>query len=298
VSFREQGYLVLASDSGKTILEENHRLQLAHGADNVLLGAEELAARFPWIATDGLAAGCFGLSGEGWLDPYSLMSILRKGTEVIAAEVTGIDLNASGIALSNGERIVADHIVNAAGYSAGAIAAMAGIALPVGPRKRYVYVIDCPTAPPLLAKAPLTVDPSGIYMRPEGKHFICGLSPEDHEEPADLSWDVDYAWFEDRIWPVLAARIPAFEAIKVINAWVGLYDYNALDQNGIIGRHPEHANFYFANGFSGHGLQQGPATGNAIAELIVHGHYGTIDLTRLGYERIAANAPLPERVVI
>jgi FAD-dependent oxidoreductase domain-containing protein 1 len=217
---------------------------------------------------------------------------------LISAEVTGIDLKASEIKLSNGERIFAGHIVNAAGYSAGTIAAMAGIPLPVGPRKRYVYVIDCPTAPPLLAKAPLTVDPSGVYMRPEGKHFICGLSPEEHEEPADLSWDVDYAWFDERIWPVLAARIPAFEAIKVINAWVGLYDYNALDQNGIIGRHPEHANFYFANGFSGHGLQQGPATGNAIAELIVHGQYSTIDLTRLGYERIAANAPLAERVVI
>jgi sarcosine oxidase len=298
VSFREQGYLILASDSGKAILAENHRLQLANGADNVLLGAEDLAVRFPWLVTDGLAAGCFGLSGEGWLDPYSLMSILRKGTETIAAEVTGILLDASELTLSNGERISAGHIVNAAGYEAGAVAAMAGIHLPVGPRKRYVYVIDCPTAPPLLAKAPLTVDPSGVYVRPEGKHFICGLSPEEHEEPTDLNWDVDYTWFDECIWPVLAARIPAFEAIKVINAWVGLYDYNALDQNGIIGRHPDHANFYFGNGFSGHGLQQAPATGNAIAELIVHGHYRDIDLTRLGYERIAANAPLPERNVI
>ena len=112
--------------------------------------------------------------------------------------------------------------------------------------------------------APLTVDPTGFYFRPEGKHFISGLSPEEHEEPTEFDWEVDYQWFEERIWPGLAARMPAFEAIKVINAWVGHYDYNALDQNAVIGAHPEIKNFYFGNGFSGHGLQQGPGVGNAL----------------------------------
>ena len=62
--------------------------------------------------------------------------------------------------------------------------------------------------------------------------------------------------------------------------------------------HPRIGNFYFANGFSGHGLQQGPAAGNAIAELIIHGVYQTIDLTRLGYDRVARNEPLFEKNVI
>ena len=306
VGFREQGYLILASKEGLPILEENHRIQIDHGADNVLLKGGALAARFPWLVCDGLAGGCFGLSGEGWLDPYSLMHLFRKaalakGASVIAGEVTAIGQSGgriASVALASGETVSCSHLVNAAGAGAGALAKLAGIGLPVGPRKRYVYVIDCPAADETLHRAPLTVEPGGVYFRPEGRHFICGLSPEESEEPRTMDWEVDYSWFEERIWPVLAERVPQFEAIKVINAWVGHYDYNALDQNGVIGRHPELTNFYFANGYSGHGLQQGPASGNAIAELIVHGGWRSIDLTRLGYERIARGEPLFEKNVI
>lgn len=304
--FREQGYLILASDDGLSILEENHRVQIAHGADNVLLRGTELAIRFPWLVADGLAAGCFGLSGEGWVDPYSLAAIFRKaaldrGVRLIHGEVTGIACDGrrvSAVTLASGDVFGCGMLVNAAGAGAGHLAGMAGIALPVGPRKRYVYVLDCPSASEALHKAPLTVDPGGIYFRPEGRNFLCGLSPEEHEEPAVSGWDVDHAWFEERIWPQLAARVPSFEAIKVISSWVGYYDYNALDQNAVIGPHPDITNFLFANGYSGHGLQQGPASGNAIAELVVHGGYRTIDLGRLGYERILRQAPLRERNVI
>jgi len=306
VGFREQGYLILASPEGLPILLDNQRIQLAHGADNAILTGKDLGARFPWLACDGLGGGCFGLSGEGWVDPYSLMSLFRKaaaarGVQLIAGDVTGVERAGSrvtGITLGSGERLGCGRLVNAAGAGAGTIAGLAGIDLPVGPRKRYVYVIDCPAAGEALHGAPLTVQPNGVYFRPEGRHFICGLSPEDHEEPAVMDWEVDYAWFDERIWPALAERIPAFEAVKVINAWVGHYDYNAFDQNAVIGAHPEIGNFYFANGYSGHGLQQGPGSGNAIAELIVHGAYRTIDLARIGYERVQRNAPLFEKNVI
>ena len=306
VNFREQGYLILASEEGLPILEENHRTQIAHGADNAILKGDDLSARFPWLVVDGIAAGCFGLSGEGWLDPYSLMSLLRKsavskGVEIIPGEIKAITINAdrvTGVNLASGETIGCGILVNAAGSGAGALATMAGIALPVGPRKRYVYVLDCPSATEALHKAPLTVQPSGVWFRPEGRTFISGLSPEEHEEPSNMDFEVDYSFFEDRMWPSLAAHVPLFETIKVINAWVGHYDYNALDQNAVIGAHTEIGNFYFANGFSGHGLQQAPASGNAIAELIVHGGFRTIDLSCFGYDRIAANRPLFEKNVI
>ncbi|MGQ0484606.1 MAG: NAD(P)/FAD-dependent oxidoreductase [Hyphomicrobiales bacterium] len=306
VGFKEQGYLFLASQEGLPILEDNHRTQIAHGADNLMLKGEALAARFPWLVCDGLAGGCFGLSGEGWLDPYLLMNLFRKaavakGAIVIAGEVTAIGHDrdkVSSVSLAGGASLSCNHLVNAAGAGAGALAKLAGIDLPVGPRKRYVYVIDCPGASEALHQAPLTVEPGGVYFRPEGRHFICGLSPEEPEEPRTLDWEVDYSWFEERVWPVLAMRVPSFEAIKVINAWVGHYDYNAFDQNAVLGPHPRLKNFYFANGYSGHGLQQGPASGNAIAELIVHGAWRSIDLSRLGYERIARGEPLFEKNVI
>lgn len=306
VGFKEQGYLILASEDGLPILEDNHRVQIANGADNALLKGDDLAARFPWLLADDLAGGCFGLTGEGWLDPYSLMSLLRKaavakGVEIVVGEVKAIGRDGgvvSSVTLASGEVIGCGALVNAGGSGAGAIAAMAGIDLPVGPRKRYIYVLDCPSASEALHLAPLTVQPSGVWFRPEGRNFICGLSPEEHEEPQVMDWEVDYSFFDDHIWPGLAERIPAFEAVKVVGAWVGQYDYNALDQNAVIGAHPEIANFYFANGYSGHGLQQGPASGNAIAELIVHGGYRAIDLRRFGYERVQRNAPLFEKNVI
>ena len=306
VSFHENGYLIMASAEGLPILEENHRIQLANGADNIILKGSDLAARFSWLMDDGVAGGCFGLSGEGWLDPYSLMTLLRKaavatGVKIIPHELTTVNRSGdkiTSVILSNGEALSCSSLVNAAGTAAGHVASLANIELPVGPRKRYVYLLDCPQASEALHGAPLTVEPTGIYFRPEGRNFLCGLSPEKHEEPAEMNWEVDYSWFEERIWPPLAERVPQFETIKVINAWVGQYDYNALDQNAIIGAHPEVTNFYFANGFSGHGLQQGPAAGNAIAELIVHGTYRTIDLARLGYDRVARDEPLFEKNVI
>lgn len=306
VGFKEQGYLICASEEGLAVLEENHAVQIANGAHNVLLGGPELSQRFPWLVAEGIAAGCFGLSNEGWVDPYLLAALFRKaavaqGVEIVAGEVAGLTRDANRIAavtLATGEAISCGTLVNAAGASAGQLAGLAGVALPVGPRKRYVYVLDCPAATGALRQAPLTVLPGGVYFRPEGRNFLCGLSPGEDEEPEQLDWEVDHAWFEERIWPVLAERVPLFEAIKVVSSWTGHYDYNALDQNAVIGPHPDMANFLFANGYSGHGLQQGPASGNAIAELIVHGEFRAIDLSRFGYGRIARNEPLFEKNVI
>jgi glycine/D-amino acid oxidase-like deaminating enzyme len=203
----------------------------------------------------------------------------------------------SAVRLAGGERVATPVVVNAAGPAAGRIARLAGIDLPVVPKKRMTYVFDCRNPP---ERMPLTIDVSGIATRPEGAQFLAILSPPPEADPeADpADFELDEAPFEETIWPVLAARIPAFEAVKLVRSWAGHYDYNTLDQNAVIGPHPELAGFYFCNGFSGHGVQQSPAAGRAIAELILHGGFRTIDLARFGFQRIAAGRPLAEQNVV
>jgi len=303
VPFVEQGYLFLATPAGRPTLEGNHAVQTELGANIVLLDPAGLKQRFPWLNTEELAAGAFGVANEGWTDPYSLLQAFRRkavslGARYLTDEAVALDRAGDRIAavtFASGEKIACGAVVDTAGINAAQIAAMAGIALPVRPRKRFVYVFDCREP---LHKAPLTIDPSGVYFRPEGANYICGVSPEENADPDCTDLEVEYTLFEDVIWPALAHRVPAFEAIKLVRAWAGHYDYNTLDQNVILGRVPGIANFYLANGFSGHGLQQSPAVGRALSELLVHGGYRTLDLTRLGYERVLENRPLAESNVV
>ncbi|MHA6686008.1 NAD(P)/FAD-dependent oxidoreductase [Mesorhizobium sp. A556] len=305
IGFREGGYLILASDDGLPILKANHAVQLAEGTDIVLEDAAMLASRFPWLSTEDISAGAYGRSGEGWFDAHAMLGVFRKAlrqknVDFVAASVTGISRDGdrvTGVTLDNGERLDAGIVVNAAGPNAGKVAGMAGLALPVEPRKRTVFVFE---AREKYADMPLLVDPSGVYVRPEGSVYLTGGAEHGENEAAADPVDFEPEWglFEETIWPVLATRIPAFEAIKMTRAWAGHYDYNALDQNAVIGPHPEVENFIFANGFSGHGLQQAPAVGKALAEFIVHGGYRTVDCSAFGYARIAAGRAFRELNVI
>ncbi|MER9695728.1 FAD-binding oxidoreductase [Mesorhizobium sp. M0179] len=305
IGFREGGYLILAGDAGLPILKANHEAQVAEGADILLEDADQLAKRFSWLSTEGISAGAFGRTGEGWFDAHAMLTLFRKALrdrqiDFIAADVTGIERQgnrAAGVDLDNGERLQAGIVVNAAGPNAGKVAGMAGLVLPVEPRKRNVFVFE---AREKYVDMPLLVDPSGIYVRPEGSVYLTGGAElEEGDGPADpRDFDVDWPLFEGVIWPVLATRIPAFEAIKPTRAWAGHYDYNTLDQNAVIGPHPEVENFIFANGFSGHGLQQAPAVGKALAELLVHGGYRTVDCSAFGYERVAEGRAFRELNVI
>src|SRR3954464_7230884 len=303
IAFRERGYLLMAGDSGAATLRANHQVQAAENADIVLVDPEAMAAKFPWLKTSDLTLGAFGQTGEGWFDAHSLLTLLRnaaraKGAHYIHGEVTGIKREGNrttGATLANGERLACGTLVNAAGPRAGGVAALAGIPLPVEPRKRSVFVVACRTPLPGM---PLMVDPGGVWIRPEGEMYICGVSPRADTDPRAADFEVDYPLFDDVVWPALAHRVPAMGALKLQRAWAGHYDYNTLDQNAVIGRHPEISNFIFANGFSGHGLQQSPATGRAVAELIVHGKFISLDLTIFGYERVVAGRAVKELNVI
>ncbi len=303
VNLREDGYLLLASQTGADILRQNHTTQASVQATVDLLDASALQQRFPWLNTTGIELGALGVEGEGWFDPYSLLQALKQksrqlGVTYHRGEVSAIQRRNSrieSVTLSDGSQIECGMLANAAGPNGRAIASMADIALPVESRKRFVYVFHCREP---ISNSPLVVDPCGLYFRPEGEHFICGISPEEGADPECFDFDVDYNPFDDFIWPKLAERVPAFEAIKLINAWAGHYAYNTFDQNAILGPHPEVSNFYFMNGFSGHGLQQAPAVGRGIAELMTYGEYRSLDLSCFSYERLAENRAITELNVI
>lgn len=305
IGFREGGYLILASEAGLPVLQANHRTQMAEGADILLEDPDALARRFPWMSVEGIAAGAYGRSGEGWFDAHALLGLLRKALkskqiDLITGEVASIERDGArvaGVTLKDSTRFGAGTIVNAAGPNAGVVAAMAGTALPVEPRKRTVFVFE---AREKYADMPLLVDTSGVYVRPEGSVYLTGgAEAEARDQTADPT-DFEPSWelFEEIIWPALATRIPAFEAIKMTRAWAGHYDFNRLDHNAVIGPHPEVTNFFFANGFSGHGLQQAPAVGKALAELVMHGRYRSIDCSAFGYARVAEGRAFRELNVI
>lgn len=163
----------------------------------------------------------------------------------------------------------------------------------------YTIKTQGENAPPL--NSPLTIDPkSGTYFRVDGTagNYICGRSPSLDGEPPIDNLDVDYDYFDESVWPQLAHRIPAFECAKVCSAWGGYYDFNTFDENGIIGSHPHYHNVYIATGFSGHGIQQAPAVGRAITELILDGKFTTIDLSRFGFERLIKQEPMFEDNIV
>ncbi len=308
IDLKEGGYLYCATDAGADILRENQALQAREGADILLLDPADLKARFPWLNTDDLAAGTWGRSGEGWFDGWGLLQAFRKkarslGAQYVKGEVAGVERDGdkvTAVLLKDGTRIACGALVNCAGSGGRELAAMAGVDIPVRAKRRYVFTFTCRDR---IENCPLLVDTSGAYVRPEGEGFICGASPEAELDPdwhdADpASQEIDFSFFEEFIWPSLAHRVPAFEAIRPGRAWAGPYDMSLLDHNAVVGRPSASSNFYLCNGFSGHGLQQAPAIGRGLSELIVDGRYRSLDLSDLGYERVLANRPLLERNVI
>uniref|UniRef100_A0A8C0Y4A9 FAD-dependent oxidoreductase domain-containing protein 1 n=1 Tax=Cyprinus carpio carpio TaxID=630221 RepID=A0A8C0Y4A9_CYPCA len=311
LQFNHSGYLFLASEKSAHIMEENYRTQRYVGAKVALLSPSQLKERFPWMNMEGVALASLGLENEGWFDPWSLLNALRRkavsmGVYQCFGEVTGFKCAANLAETTDGEVLNVQRIkyvnvrmpnsleyqpvecavvVNAAGANSGKIASMLGIGLgpkesvsgvplPVEPRKRFVYVVHCPDGPGL--DTPFLIDYSGVYCRREGLggNYITGI------------------FFQMKHF---ALTVHLFQ---VSNAWAGFYDYNTFDQNGIIGLHPLVPNMYFATGFSGHGLQQSPAVGLAVAELILDGGYKTIDLSALDLKRILLQEPILESNIV
>lgn len=301
------GYMYLADgEAAAETLKAAQKMQAACGAGTRFMTRDEIAQAYPFYNLDGIIGGNHNLVDEGYFDGQTLFDwwkrrAIEQGVEFLRNEAVAMTLDKAGtrvegVRLATGDVIACGHVVNASGPRAAKTAAMAGIEIPVEPRKRHTFVFDAEKR--LDRDLPLTVDPCGVHVRSDGTYYMAGCAPDDDCAVAYDDFAADHDLWMDKVWPALAHRIPQFEAIKLINSWVGHYAYNRLDQNAIVGPHSRVENFYFVNGFSGHGLQQSPAMGRGLAEMIVYGEYRSLDLSAFGHDRIAAGRPFIEDAVI
>ena len=262
---------------------------------------------------------------------------ISLGVTVMTGEVVGASVQSAGtgtgeshvvdklrVRMANGaeEVLETSTVFNTAGAYAGKLtdliissvadssARSSLLRIPVKPKKRCIFAVHCPGKgnfglPAPTSSAPLTVDPSGVYFRGEGAgygNYICGVSPTADNDPDcedDSALDiVDHDLFNEVVWPALAQRVPAFNELKVTASWAGFYDHNALDENAIIGAHPQITNMVYCTGFSGHGIQMGPAAGRACAEILQTGKSTSIDLSAFGLERLVTKTPIYETGIV
>ena len=303
IGFDERGYLMLGSPESAELQRANALMQREQGASIEIYTPAQAAARYPWLNVDDIGIATYGSANEGWFDAWALLQLVRKearklGAEYIAGEVVGVGMTGdavTGVRLSDGMIVPCDWCVNAAGPAGGQVASLLDIHIPVEPRKRTVFHFTSPVAGDGF---PMLFDNSGLWIRPEGDGFIAGIAPDENNDMHSAGdFEPAHELLEGKLWELLAHRIPAMEQLRLRRAWAGHYEMNLLDHNGIVGAHDTIKNFMFATGFSGHGVMHSPATGRAIAELITHGSYTSLDLSPLGYERIRDKQPIIESVV-
>ncbi|HET6565156.1 MAG TPA: FAD-binding oxidoreductase [Xanthomonadales bacterium] len=292
IRLNEAGYLYLGGPESVPAFTANHRLQRSFGVDVALLEPAEIKQRFPWLNLEDVAIGSLGLSGEGWMDAYLLLTAFGTkarsfGVEYRFQEVVGLGIEQDerfSIRLAGGGQIHADHVVNAAGTRAPGIAKMLGIDVPVAPVKQAVYMFESPFD---CVNAPFVFTPDGVFFRREGNEYLCGLGIGSNPAVVDLDdFEVDYARFEEVLWPRLAYRVAGFEALRLKRSWAGHYDMSLFDHNPFIGRVAGYLRFYLATGFSGHGMMQSPGVGCALSEMIIYGENRSLDLSDLSFNRL------------
>lgn len=301
VGLEPRGYLFLGRKDQATSLRERTRHVRALGAAVEEFDASQLRDRYPWINCDEVTYASRGIQGEGWFDGYLLLQLYRTraralGVEYVHGEAIGLQTRGSRVValeLASGQRLSGDQFVVASGPWSATVARLAGIELPIRPRRRSVFVVSSPTP---LPDFPILIDTTGVYVRPERHHYLCMVSPSAETDHDDLPLDPDFTLFEDHIWPTLAARIPAFESLRIERTWAGYYEFNTADHNGLVGQiGPD--NLYVAAGFSGHGLMHSAGVGRGMAELLRHGEYRTLDLSTLSPARLLTGQLIVEDAV-
>ena len=308
LSIQSFGYMYLADNHDFAgVLRENHQVQRKVGAATQLMTPEDIKKHYPFYNVDDIVLGSINLVDEGYWDGATVFDWWRRparerGVEYVTNEVVAINKNTTGtrvesITLKTGEVVACDQMVNASGPRASLTASMAGIDVPVEPRKRFTWIFKAET--PLDRDLPLTIDPSGVHVRENGGGtYLAGGHSDIDPAVEHEDFSMDHSLWENHIWPVLATRIPQFESIRLQTEWAGHYSMNTFDHNAIMGPHNKVENFIFLNGFSGHGLQQSPAMGRGTAEWLTYGEYRSLDLSLFNYERIVKDVPIIEKAVI
>jgi len=297
IGFKRRGYLLISDAGGHRQMEQNFRVQSARGVRADCLDRVALGVRFPSLRTDDVALAVHS-PDDAWIDPQSaLQGFRRKARQLGVRYLTdrvedwrGDGRLARRALLASGETVEAGVHVLAAGAWSAEVATSLGLALPVEPMSRDTYFFR---AAGNIEALPFIKTETHLAFRPEGKGYAGGLP--DWETPPGWNFEVSPDDFEARVWPALARRIPALERLKLERGWAGHYARNRLDLTAIVGAWSGGLdNVYMAVGFSGHGIMHAPAAGRALAELILDGRYGTLDLTRFGYARVRENAPYRE----
>jgi FAD-dependent oxidoreductase domain-containing protein 1 len=299
IDFKQRGYLFLATEQMLPAFTKQLALQNKLGVPSEILSSVDLSNIIPELEIGDLVGGLY-CKEDGYLDPHSVMQAYRKnaqamGVEYISAEVALLTTEGgrmTGVQLVDGTTYSAPIVINCAGAWGAELSGAIGLPLPVVPLKRQMYIFD--STKKLEKMLPLTIDPTGVYFRHEGDKVLAGFS-EDVKPGIDFNWKRSSF---DYLWPILAHRVPNFERLKLESGWAGMYDYNTVDQNAIIGEHPLMEGYFVALGFSGHGMQQAPGVGLGLAELICKGKYETLDLMPLRVERFAENDLVLEDAIV
>ncbi|MCA9980968.1 MAG: FAD-binding oxidoreductase [Anaerolineales bacterium] len=299
VAARHQGNLFLVDEANRAAAEAGLALQQSLGCEVDWLTAVEIAAAYPAYAGEGFIGGTLGRR-DGSVDPQAVLTGYRDkavalGATYITAVVTDFltdptGTHMRGVRLADGRELSSPLVINTAGAWARDLLQTIGVDLPVLPIMRQVFVVQ--TNIPTSGFLPSIFLPTGLYVIHENEgHFLVGKSFPDDPEGYDFTMRPRI--FEERMWPELVDYLPAFERLKVVGGWAGLYAVNTLDGNAILGEWPEVAGLYLANGFSGHGFQQCHAVGRYLAELILE-KTPVLDLSIFAPERVLSHTAVVE----
>jgi sarcosine oxidase subunit beta len=299
IDLQQVGYLFcLTEPDDLAAFEAAVALQNELGIDSRMLSPAEAAALSPYLATDDLLGAAFhardGIcSPDGVVQGYAAAA-RRRGAELrTGVTVTAVDADEGGVRAveTDAGRVTTGSVVLVAGAWSEALAATAGVHLPVTPLKRQIVVTQALADP---RPTPMTIDAaSTFYFHREGPGMLMGLSYDGEEPGFDLT--TDDAWL-----PTLAAaverRAPALADVGIAHGWAGLYE-DSPDHNALIGEAADRPGFFYATGFSGHGFLQGPAVGEVLRDLWL-GRAPFVDVGPLSADRFAVGALRPEHHVV